>query len=166
VISFLTGPYYYYSMALLLGLAFLMWRIVNSPFGKALQAIRDNEVRAQMIGIRVKRYRWYAFVVSGLFAGEAGSLWSFVNGHVTPEVSDWVFSGEIVYMTLLGGFTTFVGPILGAILFTFMKLYAMSLTQYWMLIIGATLIVIVLLLPGGLTGGMVSLYHRIRSARQ
>ncbi|HDM10143.1 MAG TPA: branched-chain amino acid ABC transporter permease, partial [Desulfobacteraceae bacterium] len=117
-----------------------------------------NEVRAEMIGIRVRRYRWYAFIISGVFTGLGGALWSFVNGHVTPETAEWVFSGEIVYMTLLGGFMIFEGPIVGAILYTYLKLYAVSTTQYWMFIIGATLILLVLLLPDGITGGLVRLF--------
>jgi branched-chain amino acid transport system permease protein len=137
--------------------------IVHSPFGKALQSIRDNEVRAEMIGIRVKRYRWYAFILSGVFTGLGGALWSFVNGHVTPEVSEWVFSGEIVYMTLLGGFVVLEGPIVGAILFTYLRLYAQSMTQYWMLIIGVTLVVLVLLLPEGISGGIAKLMKRLKS---
>jgi len=142
----------------------IMLGIVNSPFGKALQSIRDNEVRAEMIGIRVRRYRWYAFVLSGVFTGLGGALWSFVNGHITPEVAEWVFSGEIVYMTLLGGFMVLEGPIIGAILFTYLKLYAVSITQYWMFIIGATLIILVLLLPEGITGGFVRLFSRIKKS--
>jgi branched-chain amino acid transport system permease protein len=136
--------------------------IVNSPFGKALQSIRDNEVRAEMIGIRVRRYRWYAFVISGLFTGLGGALWSFVDGHVTPEIAEWIFSGEIVYMTLLGGFMVLEGPIIGAILFTYLRLYAVTFTQYWMFLIGATLIILVLLLPEGITGGFVKLFARMR----
>jgi branched-chain amino acid transport system permease protein len=91
-----------------------------------------------------------------------GALWSFVNGHVTPEVSEWVFSGEIVYMTLLGGFMVLEGPIVGAILFTYLRLYAQSMTQYWMFIIGITLVVLVLLLPEGISGGFVKLMKRLK----
>lgn len=152
--QFLEGFYYYFLLGwMVLSVAF-MYLLVRSPFGKAIQAIRDNEIRAEMIGIRVKRFRWWAFLVSGAYAGLAGGLWSFVNGHVTPELAHWVFSGEVVYMTLLGGFKSFAGPIIGAIVFTFLKLYAVSGTEYWMLIIGITLIGIVLLLPGGLVGSL------------
>jgi branched-chain amino acid transport system permease protein len=136
--------------------------IVNSPFGKALQALRDNELRAELIGIRVRRYRLYVFIISGMFTGLGGALWSFINGHVTPDVSHWVFSGEIVYMTLLGGFAIFEGPIIGAMIFTFLKLYAMGSTQYWMFIIGITIIILVLLLPTGIAGGFKKLADRIR----
>ncbi|MBK5100496.1 MAG: branched-chain amino acid ABC transporter permease [Desulfobacteraceae bacterium] len=160
--EFLSGAYYYFLVSAFAVCTIVMLGIVNSPFGKALQAIRDNEVRAEMIGIRVRRYRWYAFVLSGLFTGLGGALWSFVNGHITPEVAEWVFSGEIVYMTLLGGFMVLEGPIIGAILFTYLKLYAVSITQYWMFIIGATLIILVLLLPEGITGGFVKLFSRTK----
>ena len=158
--EFLSGGYYYILILVFAACTLVMMGIVNSPFGKALQSIRDNEIRAEMIGIPVRRYRWYAFIISGLFTGVGGAMWSFVNGHVTPEISEWVFSGEIVYMTLLGGFMVFEGPIVGAILFTYLKLYAVSITQYWMFIIGATLIALVLLLPEGITGGFVKLVAR------
>jgi branched-chain amino acid transport system permease protein len=178
--EFLSGAYYYFLIGIFAACTIIMLVIVSSPFGKALQSIRDNEVRAEMIGIRVRRYRWYAFVLSGLYTGLGGALWSFVNvlsglytglggalwsfvnGHVSPEIAEWVFSGEIVYMTLLGGFMVFEGPIIGAILFTYLKLYAVSITQYWMFIIGATLIVLVLLLPEGITGGFVKLFTKLK----
>ncbi len=163
--GFLSGDYYYFLLAVFFISFIVMMGIVNSPFGKALQAIRDNEIRAELIGIRVRRYRLYAFIISGLFTGAGGALWSFVNGHVTPEVSHWVFSGEIVYMTLLGGFVIFEGPIVGAIIFTFLKLYAMSFTEYWMFIIGVTLIVLVLLLPTGIAGGLRNLIVWIKNKK-
>ncbi len=160
--EFLSGSYYYFLICIFAACTIIMLAIVNSPFGKTLQAIRGNEIRAEMIGIRVRRYRWYAFILSGLFTGLGGALWSFVNGHVSPEVAEWVFSGEIVYMTLLGGFMVFEGPIIGAILFTYLKLYAVSMTQYWMFIIGATLIILVLLLPEGIVGGFVKLFAKLK----
>ena len=160
--EFLSGAYYYFLICMFAVCTIFMWAIVNSPFGKALQSIRDNEIRAEMIGIRVRRYRLYSFILSGLFTGIGGALWSFVNGHITPETAEWIFSGEIVYMTLLGGFMVFEGPIVGAILFTYLKLYAVSFTQYWMLIIGATLIILVLLLPEGIAGGFVKLFSKTK----
>jgi len=161
--QFLEGFYYYFLLGWVIVSVAFMYLLVSSPFGKAIQAVRDNEIRAEMIGIRVKRFRWWAFLVSGAYAGLAGGLWSFVNGHVTPELAHWVFSGEVVYMTLLGGFKSFAGPIVGAIVFTFLKLYAVSGTEYWMLIIGITLIGIVLLLPGGLVGGFMILLERAKA---
>lgn len=160
--QFLSGIYYYFLLGVFVFSFIIMKGIVNSPFGKALQALRDNELRAELIGIRVRRYRLYVFIISGMFTGLGGALWSFINGHVTPDVSHWVFSGEIVYMTLLGGFAIFEGPIIGAMIFTFLKLYAMGSTQYWMFIIGITLIILVLLLPTGIAGGFKKLADRIR----
>lgn len=162
---FLIGPYYYIVVGVFSAATVVMLAIVNSPFGKALQATRDNEVRAEMIGIRVKRYRWYAFVISGVFSGLAGAVWSFSAGHITPEVSNWVFSGEIVYMVLLGGFMIFEGPIVGAMLFTYLNLYAKAATEYWMLIMGVTLVTLVLVLPGGITGGISSLFSALKPKR-
>ncbi|MDA2919448.1 branched-chain amino acid ABC transporter permease [Desulfobacterota bacterium AH_259_B03_O07] len=163
--EFLSGPYYYFLLVIFIICYMVMKVIVSSPFGKALQAIRDNETRAELIGIRVKRYRFYAFIISGTFAGIGGSLWTFVNGHVTPDVSHWFFSGEIVYMTLLGGFFIFEGPIIGAFVFTFLKLYAMGFTEYWMGIIGVTLILLVLLLPTGLAGGVVTIFNKLKTRK-
>jgi branched-chain amino acid transport system permease protein len=163
--DFLSGFFYYFLVFVFVVGFLFMKAVVNSPFGKALQAIRDNEIRAELVGIRVKRYRLYAFVISGIFTGVGGTLWSFVNGHVTPEVAHWFFSGEIVYMVLLGGFANFEGPIIGAIVFTFLKLYAMSFTEYWMFIIGITLIILVLLLPTGIAGGIYRLITEIRKRK-
>jgi len=160
--EFLSGTYYYFLLGVFSVSFLLMKGIVSSPFGKALQAIRDNEVRAELIGIRVRRYRLYAFIISGMFVGLGGALWTFVNGHVTADLSHWVFSGEIVYMTLLGGFGIFEGPIIGAMIFTYLKLYAMGNTQYWMFVIGGTLIVLVLLLPNGVAGAVSSLWTKIK----
>ena len=162
---FLAGTYYYFLLAMFT-LSFLIMRgIVSSPFGKALQAVRDNEIRAELIGIRVRRYRLYAFCISGMYAGLGGALWSFVNGHVTADLSHWVFSGEIVYMTLLGGFGIVEGPIVGAMIFTYLKLYAMGNTEYWMFVIGATLIILVLLLPNGVAGAAAALWTKIKNKR-
>lgn len=163
--AFLSGTYYYF-LLFIFALSFLLMKgIVSSPFGKALQAIRDNEVRAELIGIRVRRYRLYAFSISGLYVGLGGALWSFVNGHVTADLSHWLFSGEIVYMTLLGGFGILEGPVIGAVIFTYLKLYAMSNTEYWMFVIGATLIALVLLLPDGVAGAVANLWAKIKKGK-
>jgi len=150
--EFLAHRYYYYVLAAFAICVLLMWVIVHSPFGKALQAIRDNETRAEFIGIRIRRYRLIAFVISGIFTGVAGALWAPLNGLVSPEVLVWTFSGEIVFMTVLGGFRTFVGPIVGAVAFTYLKTYAVGFTVYWQLLLGTVLVVLVLALPTGIMG--------------
>jgi len=92
-------------------------------------------------------------------------VWSYSAGHITPEISMWVFSGEIVYMVLLGGFMIFEGPIVGALLFTYLNLYAKASTEYWMLIMGTTLVVLVMVLPSGITGGISSMYSLLKSKK-
>jgi branched-chain amino acid transport system permease protein len=154
--------YYYYVLVLFVVAAAVMWVIVHSPFGKALQAIRDNETRAAFVGIRVRRYRWMAFVISGVFTGLAGALWVPLNGLTTPDILYWPFSGEIVFMTVLGGFRTFTGPIVGAIAFNYLKVYAVASSQYWQLVLGCVLVVMVMVLPTGIVGTLARLAGKLR----
>ena len=154
--------YYYYVLVVFLVAVAVMWVIVYSPFGKALQAIRDNETRAGFVGIRVRRYRWIAFVISGLFTGLAGALWVPLNGLTTPEILYWPFSGEIVFMTVLGGFRTFSGPIVGAIAFNYLKVYAVASSQYWQMVLGVVLVVLVMVLPTGIVGTLARLAGKAR----
>jgi branched-chain amino acid transport system permease protein len=161
-IYFLSHAYYYYVLTIFFLCVALMWVIVNSPFGKALQAIRDNETRAEFVGIQVWHYRWVAFLVSGVFTGLAGALWVPLNGLTTPEVLYWPFSGEIVFMTVLGGFRSFAGPLVGAIVFNYLKTYAVGFTVYWQLLLGAVLVILVLSLPTGIVGTAGRLLARLR----
>jgi branched-chain amino acid transport system permease protein len=152
------SDYYYYVLILFVSSALVMWVIVHSPFGKALQAIRDNETRARFLGLRIRRFRWLAFVISGTFTGLAGILWVPLNGLTTPDdVLYWPFSGQIVFMTLMGGFGNFSGPIVGGIAFTYLKSYAVAATEYWQFLLGAVLVVLVLVLPTGIVGAAARL---------
>ncbi len=155
--------YYYYVLGVFVISAALMWVIVHSPFGKALQAIRDNETRARFLGLRVRRFRWAAFLLSGTFTALAGILWVPLNGLTTPDVLYWPFSGEIVFMTLLGGFRNFSGPIVGGIVFTFIKTYAVASTEYWQLLLGTVLVILVLALPTGIVGALSQVAKRLRA---
>lgn len=161
-LTFLATTYYYYVLVVFGLCLFAIWLIVHSPFGKALQAIRDNETRAEFVGIPVRRYRWAAFVISGLFTGIAGALWAPLNGHVTPDVLHWQFSGEIVFMTVLGGFKSFAGPVIGAIIFNYLKAYAVGHTIYWQALLGIVLVILVLTMPTGLIGALSRLTSRLR----
>jgi branched-chain amino acid transport system permease protein len=161
-IAFLSNTYYYYVLIVFIIFVALMWVIVHSPFGQALQAIRDNETRAAFLGVRVRRARWIAFMISGGFTGVAGILWAPLNGLTTPDILYWPFSGEIVFLTVLGGFGTFVGPIVGAVAFNYLKTYAVGLTVYWQLLLGSVLIVLVLALPTGIMGTLGRLTMRIK----
>lgn len=163
-VTFLSRPYYYYILVVFFLCVGVMWVIVNSPFGKALQAIRDNETRAEFVGVQVRRYRWVAFLVSGIFTGVAGALWVPLNGLTTPDIIYWPFSGEIVFLTVLGGFRTFAGPIVGAVVFNYLKQYAIGTTTYWQFILGAVLVVLVMTMPAGIVGTLGRLGWRSQRA--
>ena len=157
--------YYYYVLVVFAACALLMWVIVHSPFGKTLQAIRDNETRARFLGVRIWRYRWLAFLISGIFTGLAGTLWVPLNGLVTPDVLYWPQSGKIVFFAVLGGFRNFFGPIIGAVTFNYLEVYAVALTEYWQLTLGVILIVLVTFLPAGIVGTAVRLAVRLKRSR-
>ena len=165
-VVFLSHGYYYYVLVIFFGCAAFMWVIVNSPFGKALQAIRDNETRAEFVGVQVRRYRFVAFLVSGVFTGLAGALWVPLNGLTTPDILHWTFSGEIVFLTVLGGFQTFAGPIIGAVVFNYLKTYAISYTVYWQFLLGAVLVALVLSMPWGIVGTASRLSLRLSQLRK
>jgi branched-chain amino acid transport system permease protein len=150
--EFLSHRYYYYVLAMFVICVAVMWVIVHSPFGKALQAIRDNETRAEFVGVQVWHYRWVAFVISGVFTGIAGALWVPLNGLTTPDILHWTFSGKMVFFTVLGGFQTFFGPIVGAIIYNYLETYAVGHTVYWQMVLGIVLVVLVLALPEGIVG--------------
>lgn len=105
---------YYFCLALFTLGFYVAYRAVRSPFGKAQQAVRDNEQRAQSIGYNPQRFKFTAFLISAGLAGLAGAMYSFGHGVVSLEVVNWRTSGEVVMMTLLGGTTTLFGPVIGA----------------------------------------------------
>ena len=150
--DFLSHRYYFYVLAVFVVCATVMWVIVHSPFGKALQAIRDNETRAEFVGVQVWHYRWVAFLISGIFTGVAGALWVPLNGLTTPDILHWTFSGKMVFFTVLGGFQTFFGPVIGAIIYNYLETYAVGHTVYWQMVLGIVLVVLVLALPAGIVG--------------
>jgi len=161
-IQFLSHGYYYYVLVVFTLCVAVMWLIVHSPFGMALQSIRDNETRAQFVGIRIRAYRLVAFLVSGVFTGIAGALWVPLNGLTTPDIVEWRFSGEIVFMAVLGGFRNFTGPIVGAVVFNYLKTYAVGATVYWQALLGVVLVVLVMVLPTGIVGTVKLLWARAR----
>jgi branched-chain amino acid transport system permease protein len=150
--DYLAGPYYFYSLAVLVVAAVVMWRIVHSPFGLCLKTIRDNPAKAETLGISVARYRWAAFVISAVYAGVGGALLATPTGNVDPTLAYWTHSGNIVFMTLLGGFASFFGPVLGAFVFIYLQDFVMSVFPYWRLVFGAILAALVIWAPAGLMG--------------
>ena len=150
--EYLAGPYYFYSLAVLVVAAVVMWRIVHSPFGLYLKTIRDNPAKAETLGISVARHRWAAFVISAVYAGVGGALLATPTGNVDPTLAYWTHSGNIVFMTLLGGFANFFGPLVGAFVFIYLQDFVMSVVPFWRLVFGALLAAVVIAAPGGLMG--------------
>ena len=154
--------FYYVILLAFFGSAALLWRIGRSPFGMALRAIRDNETRAAYIGIPVRRYRWYAFILSGTVVGLAGALYGQLARQITPQQLDWLFSAELVLATVLGGTRAFLGPVLGAFAFVGLDEIAGHWTVGRNMVMGLLLIVVVFVFPRGLAGAAIILAEKLR----
>ena len=146
------ASYYYFTLVLVAVALYVLWIIVNSHFGLALKAIRENSERLQFVGINVRRYRLISFVISGFFCGLAGALFGPFLKSITPSIAFWTKSAEPVFMSLLGGTKIFLGPAVGAVIFMYLKEIISGYTELWMIYLGAILIGFVLFLPGGIVG--------------
>jgi branched-chain amino acid transport system permease protein len=165
-IEFLAGPFYYYCLGLLLIAGFLMWRIVHSPFGLHLKTIRDNARKAEYLGVHVHRFRLAAFVISAAFGAVGGAILAFRVGLADPELVYWTQSGQLVFMGVLGGFSNFFGPIIGALTYTLLQDQLQSLTEYWRSMLGVILALIVIGFPEGIAGLAVDLRRRVARRSQ
>ena len=156
--------YYYYVLVLFCVCVVFMWWVVHSPFGKALQSIRDNETRAAFVGVEIRRYRWIAFMISGLMVGLSGVLWAPLSGLAKPDVLFFSFSGKLALLTLLGGFRNFTGPIVGAIFYNHISAtHALSFLQ---IPAGVLLIVVIVFLPRGIVGTFLRVVEWARQRRR
>lgn len=160
--AFLVGPFYYYCLALLVVAAFVMWRIVHSPFGLHLAAIRENARKAEYLGVRVRLFRFIAFLISAFYGALGGVILAINTGQSDPELAYWTHSGELVFMTVLGGFASFFGPVVGAFTFILLKAELMGITQYWRFLLGLILVVIVVAFPRGLVGLGQDLWKKVK----
>lgn len=146
---------YYTTVIALLVLLLAMWKLVHSPFGRALDAIGQDRTRARFIGIPVERYVWIAFTISGLFGAFAGGMYGMLQTHVRPEPTLYVFvSGEILFMAILGGFTTIIGPLIGGIVLVYLLEATRFSFEYYHAPIGLILLAIVLFMPKGVVGSL------------
>ena len=156
-----TGPlrdptvYYYFSLLLVAAAHYLLWRLTESPFGYALRALRSNSQRLQYVGVPIRRHQWLTFVIAGGFAGLAGGLFALSTGSVFPGWLDWTASATPVVMAVLGGLHSFFGPMLGAAVYVILEVVISGHTEYWPLAMGTIIVLLVLLLPEGLTGWVV-----------
>jgi branched-chain amino acid transport system permease protein len=146
---------YYYTLAVTVLCLFAMRRIAGSPFGKTLQGIRDNPVRSEAIGVDVKRHKLAALVIAGFFGGVAGSLFVVVDTSAFPDMMFWTYSLEVLIMCLLGGMYTFWGPFVGSSVLVLLRVFVSVYTQYWGLILGTILSLVIIFLPDGLLGFFV-----------
>ncbi len=160
--AFLIGPFYYYCLALLVVLGLVMWRLVHSPFGLHLTAIRENPRKAEFLGVRVRFFRLIAFLISAFYCAIGGVILAINTGQADPELAYWTHSGELVFMAVLGGFANFFGPLVGAFTFIFLKSELMGGTQYWRFFLGLILALIVVLFPRGLVGVGMDLWSKLR----
>ncbi len=126
--------------------------LVRSPFGCALQAIRENERRFASLGRDPRPFKLVVFVIAAAFAGLAGALFAPYRGFASPEVMFWVFSGQALMMVIMGGMGTLVGPVVGAMVFILIQEVLSSYTEHWMIFTGAVFVLMVIFLPGGVVG--------------
>jgi branched-chain amino acid transport system permease protein len=150
----LASPHaFYFAVAIAVVASLLVSRaIVQSPFGKALQAIRENERRFVALGRDPRAFKLAVFVIAAVFAGLAGALFAPFRGFASPEVMFWVLSGQALMMVITGGIGTLIGPIIGAMVFILVQEVLSSITPRWMIFTGAIFIAMVIFLPGGIVG--------------
>lgn len=161
--QFLATPqnFYWFTLAIVSISTALMWLLSKSTMGQTFVAIRENETRASFLGVNVRQMQLIAFVLAAIFAAIAGSLMAMYLRGMYPQSAFWTQSGHIVISVLLGGVHSFVGPILGASLLYLLEVTIHQYTQYWPLVMGLILLLVVLVLPEGLIGLFRKLYARL-----
>ena len=144
------SAYYYFVLAVVLAAVVVLHRVGQSPFGRALRAIKDHPRRAEFVGIHVRRYQLGAFVLAGAFAGIAGSLQVFFYRGMFPTAAHWLTSSDAFTAVVLGGPAYFAGPILGATLFKGLAIAVPRFTEYWFFFLGIAILLVALGRPQGL----------------
>lgn len=143
---------YYFTLVVTSASMFVLYRMIKSPFGSALQGIRDNPVRSAMIGVNVRQQQLLALTIAGFFGGVSGSLFVVVDNTVFPDMMFWTLSMELVIMCLLGGWFSFLGPMVGAAAIVLLRTYISGITVYWALVLGIIMMLVIFFLPNGVLG--------------
>lgn len=151
LISSVNGSYYF-TLIVTLVCMLILYFVVNSPYGRILQAIRDNPERSASVGIDVRLHRLVALVLGGFFAGIAGALFVTVEGSAFPDLMSWTLSLELIIMCLLGGWFTFLGPMLGAATIVCLRALVGVYTEYWTTALAIILMLLIYFLPEGVIG--------------
>ena len=147
------GTLFYYFVVIIFGLAVgLQALILKSPFGRTMLAIRENERRARFLGLPVEKHIWLSFSISCFFTALAGTLYALLNNFADPLGLNYIMSGNIVMIAVMGGMRTFWGPLVGAVLFVMLQDYVSSMTTNWMSFVGLVFVLVVLFFPRGLMG--------------
>jgi branched-chain amino acid transport system permease protein len=154
---------YYFILFIFLVCTFLMWRVVNSPLGKAMVAVRENDQRAQTCGFNTYWIKWWSFFFSALFSGAAGGMFLVFLEFCDVHILYWTMSGTALVITLFGGTRVFLGPFVGALVFTMMRDSLSQYIQHWEVFTGFLFVAIVLFLPQGIAGSAVALARGARA---
>jgi len=152
--------FYYIVLGSLVASFLITRRMLNSPFGAVLKGIRENEQRVRFLGYNPTVYKRRAFVVSGVFATLAGVIFTLNTGFVSPEAAEWIRSGEVIVMVILGGMGTLFGPIIGAFAFFGLEEVFQHVTRRWRLFLGIVFVLFVIFLPRGLVSVPALLQER------
>ena len=144
--------FYYLCLALLLGVIWLVRRIVDSRFGLVIQGVRSNERRMRAIGFSTFRYKLVCFVISGVLCGLAGILLANHTDFVSPAIMQWTRSGDLIVMAVLGGMGSVMGPVIGAVTLLVLEEALSRVTEYWPIILGPLILLVVLYARGGIDG--------------
>jgi len=158
--------YYYFALATVAICLALLWMIVNSPFGKTLEAIRENPRRTESIGINVKKYQLGVFVIQGFFLGVAGSLICGFTQALFPSYASWLESADIFLVCLMGGVYHFTGPIVGSLIYILLSKILSNYTMYWPLFLGVIIVLVALFFRGGAVGFISDKFSDIKRLRK
>jgi branched-chain amino acid transport system permease protein len=151
--------FYYICLTLLFASIYLVWRIVNSRFGMAIQGARSNDVRMRAIGFPTYRYKLTCFVIAGMLCGLSGALLANHTDFVSPAMMYWTRSGDLIIMVVLGGMGSTFGPLFGTIALLVLEEVLSGITEYWQIILGPMLLLVVLFARGGIDGLLGKVRH-------
>jgi branched-chain amino acid transport system permease protein len=151
--------FYYICLALLFATLYLVWRLVNSRFGLVIQGTRSNDTRMRAIGFPTYRYKLVCFVIAGTLCGLAGALIANHTDFVSPAMMYWTRSGDLIIMVVLGGMGSVVGPVFGAVALLLLEEVLSGITEYWQIILGPLLLLVVLFARGGIGGLLGNARH-------
>jgi branched-chain amino acid transport system permease protein len=153
--------FYYICLALLFASIYLVWRIINSRFGLTIQGARSNDTRMRAIGFPTYRYKLVCFVIAGTMCGLAGALLANHTDFVSPAMMYWTRSGDLIIMVVLGGMGSAFGPLFGAVALLVLEEVLSGITEYWQIILGPLLLLVVLFARGGIDGLLAKVRHRV-----